>query len=260
MSKFNNFIGCKVFVCFILLTGFSFISCTKASAATGAGVGSSQEKTVQQEGQGGWNVIPYDLWNGFTTGMTKKEVLSRAKEVLQIDNKVFESGNSSMYMRDTDESRYKTVSSAPYSDDRYTKTTVNSKLPSYKYVDGGNISFYFFNDKLYAARINWANNTDVGKLLEENYGRSTAEGSEYIEALDYERRGWSIWELENKFIYFSGQVTVDRFTLKRTTDKVMQVIDRAIVDWWEAEKAAAAQQRKAEAEAKKREANSGVKF
>jgi hypothetical protein len=211
------------------------------------------------------NAIAFDLWNGFTTEMTKDEVLSKTAIELAVGSNHIESNsfNDALYPFN---GRHRLVLrqgpatdttitngrfwQSPY-DNRYSVIKVYSPKPEYfqsKYTKNWpNITFYFFTTKLYAVNIVWeARHEDLLSLITSRFGNYNAIIDVVTSAGEINTSS-IMWKLKDRLIYLAG-------------GNSMYVIDRSVIDGWIEENQRDEQQKKTEEEARRREAASGVKF
>jgi hypothetical protein len=189
-------------------------------------------------------VSAFELWNGFTTEMTKEQVISKATTELQVTREprisnspvnVFDTTGriSSISGSQTDITKNSQFFSPPL-DSRYQKLSVYSPISSYAQPPQGvywtNIDFYFFENKLYAVCIVWET-TDIEQIAINRFGRITATLTEYI-AEKRSLKEWSMWQLNDRLVYLNG--------------RIMYMINRSLIEKWIVERL--------------NEANQGVNF
>jgi len=150
---------------------------------------------------GAWAV---ELWNGFTTDMSKDDVIIRAKTTL--DTKSMEESGPSSFN--------------PF-DNRANLSKNNNAFPSINLLlsfSGSSnqyrsIYFYFTNSKLFAVRIQFLNATikDFLPLATNQYGKNYTElietykgvpGNTFAEPF---QRRWYVWKLPDREIYVTGR-------------------------------------------------------
>jgi hypothetical protein len=130
-----------------------------------------------------------ELWNGFTSDMTKEQFLNRAQEVLL--PKKIEQGEG-YYIRD---SIYPTYDDFGYPDG-LTRIAFNSNLQDYEYI-----SAYFFNEKLFFMKIDWSINGVLG-VARERYGNPQKTlRSAYNNVYYWSLPGKDFYIDENSFIF-----------------------------------------------------------
>jgi hypothetical protein len=128
-------------------------------------------------------VFGVELWNGFTSDMTREDVIARAKETLDIRRIVKEEESSYMILDSFSGGIYihpdTKILEIDSSSIFYRQDTDNSD------DDLGNIIFHFYNKKLFAVEICWAENseesyTDLINLVKDLYGEPSDSFDRYF--------------------------------------------------------------------------------
>jgi hypothetical protein len=230
----SKFLGC--FASFILLLGFS---------------------------QETWAI---DLWNGFTTDMSKTQVEARVKLVLKAV--AFRDltprgmyGISRIEIYHHYESSLNNILPRPQ-EVLGVKSSLEQYNQNYLY-NGSNIIFYFYGGKLYAVYIYWAiSGQDLYSKAKQQYGnemdvRESSEPTEYIGGTIFYGFTDKIyrWELNDRYVYVS-----QRISPRDDSESRMVIVGLDAIKEYPEWKAAVDQETRNQAEAERQRLNDKVTF
>ena len=199
-----------------------------------------------------------ELWNGFTTDMTREQISARAIELFGT-NSLFREENSSRY--NTGEiligSHYK---SGPIDTKLYFRTG-NTAYPI--------VSFHFRNNVLYIIQIRWGSEAEILLNRHRNQFGNPYEtkrlnddvrinhfGIKYytITRIDYK------WQNSGMYIFLATTILPQDYPLDSNNDVVSYFMNREIYDAWQAEVNAEQRQKEEAEQQKRREASEGITF
>jgi hypothetical protein len=118
-------------------------------------------------------VFGVELWNGFTSDMSKEDVVDRVQEVLDVRRIIREKEETSYMILDS-------FTGGIYKHPDTEVIVIDSSSSLYGQDDNpdddfGNIVFYFYNKKLFAVEVCWAENQEESyieliNLIKDLYG------------------------------------------------------------------------------------------
>jgi hypothetical protein len=165
----------------------------------------------------GMNVSAVELWNGFTTDMTRNNVIARAREILRTSE---------------EDLNYNGWNNATFGFGQYLFKEIQEKfpahescisfksiLPAYEQSRGKNIHFFFIGGKLFAVHIIWT--VTGNELLEatiSQYGNYDYSVSAITDLANYYN-----WKVTGKLIYIRNSIFGDPVGY-------LYIIDRQIVE------------------------------
>jgi hypothetical protein len=175
-----------------------------------------------------FQVYSVELWNGFTSDMTKEDVVTRANEILEPSKVVEDTYHNFLAINIFDAYYYKLP--------RLTAIKITSSSSKFDNNEE-NIIFSFHNNKLFAASVSWAANPeDLFILINDKYGYP----------IDYPKPNLYRWRLSDK----------DFFLFHNT----FCIIDRQARENWIEEQIRTEQQKKADEKIKRESAINDVDF
>ena len=183
-------------------------------------------------------IFAIELWNGFTSGSSKQEVINRAREILSV-TKSAKTDNADMGISGQDNNGYP----------RFERVCLYSPLSIYSQESWskdsfGNILAYFYDNKLFSIGIVWAaEREDVLNIARRQYGNPTRT---LIEEVFFSNRNVFFWQLSGRDFFVDG--------------RTFYIVDRTARENWIAEQRRLQQQRNAEEEARRRSAADGIVF
>jgi len=140
-----------------------------------------------------------ELWNGFTTDMTVKQVMDRARSLKPSEEYLVNPGSNALYVYEGDKKDLNRQFQQP-------ESRISYKFTSHPLSqDGANTIFYFLSDKLYAVRLAMSiKGTELLSRTQKEYGNHN-EVVDSIDVADYSyiRPGYTI---TTKSRYYSWKV------------------------------------------------------
>lgn len=160
-------------------------------------------------------VFAVELWNGFTDDMSQEQVIVKARNDLSVDSDYLDIEEQKYF---SDFSRKKLElfhGDQKYRNDKFILPDVVLYFSCYDSAmdddsNSRNITFYFFDDKLYAIYIRWNKliSNEVVQKSKENYGKNYKEITDYSpeEKLFFVKvpaswTKWLHWNFEEKELY-----------------------------------------------------------
>jgi len=154
-----------------------------------------------------------ELWNGFTTDMTVKQVMDRARSLKPSEEYLVNPGSNELYVYEGDKKDLNRQFRQP--DARISYKFTSAPLAQ----DGPNAIFYFLNDKLYAVRLAMAiKGTELLSRTQKEYGNynEVVDGID-VQNLSYISPGYTIttksryysWKVSGKQVIVTNVIDAD---------------------------------------------------
>lgn len=158
-----------------------------------------------------------ELWNGFNTEMTKKDVLSKARSLLNVTN-VFEKSISSIALPSG-------FANMPILPRGMESIQIKSSNVTYSPRGDYNIEFFFINNKLFCLSLAFsASRDDIFILLKNQFGQKFETTKFFISGNTTEYICYW-WQFEDKYIFFdyNYKTSPHLYYMDRETRRIWQL-------------------------------------